>query len=67
MKLLKNFFDLPLFRYQIGLQTQMRESGFIFDCVNLLYYKCHRINFKRGDFYIDFLDWIKKHKGNNKP
>ena len=67
MKLLKNFFDLPLFRYQIGLQTQMRGSGFIFDCVNLLYYKCHRINFKRGDFYIDFLDWIKKEKGNNKP
>ena len=37
----EELFDSVLPRYQIGLNTQMRGSEFIFDCVNLLYYKCH--------------------------
>ena len=37
----------------------MRVSDFIFDYVYLLYYKFHRINFKRGGSYIDSPDWIK--------
>ena len=28
--------------YQIGLETSMRGSDFIFDCVHLLYCKCHK-------------------------
>ena len=32
--------------YQIGLETSMRGNDFIFDCVNLLYYKCHKTNLK---------------------
>ena len=43
-------------RYQIGLETSMKGSGFIFDCVNLLYYKCHEISFNRGGSYIDSPD-----------
>ena len=35
-------------RYQIGLKTSMRRSDFVFDSVQLLYYKCHKINFKHG-------------------
>ena len=41
----KNFESLPS-RYQIGSETSMRGSGLIFDYVHLLYYKCHKINFK---------------------
>ena len=37
----------------------MRGSNFIFDSVQLMYYKCHKINFKRGGSYIDSPDWIK--------
>ena len=37
----EELFDSVLPRYQIGLNTQMRGSEFIFDCVSLLYYKCH--------------------------
>ena len=55
-----------LSRYQIGLETSMRESDFIFDSVQLLYYKFHKINFKRGASYMDSLEWIKKKKDNNK-
>ena len=35
-------------RYQIGLETSMRGSDFIFDSIQLLYYKCDKINFKCG-------------------
>ena len=40
----------------------MRGSDFIFDSVQLLYYKCHKVNFKRSGSYIDSPDWIKKKK-----
>ena len=40
----------------------MRGSDFIFDSVQLMYYKCHKVNFKRGDSFIDSSDWIKKKK-----
>ena len=45
----------------------MRGSDFIFDPVQLLYDKCHRINFRRGRSYIDSPDWIKKRKSNKSP
>ena len=32
-----------------------------------LYYKCHKINFKRGGAYIDSPDWIKKKKSTINP
>ena len=28
--------------YQIGLETSLKCIDFIFDCVHLLYYKCHK-------------------------
>ena len=40
----------------------MRGSGFIFYSVQLMYYKCHKVNFERGGSYIDSPDWIKKEK-----
>ena len=40
----------------------MRESDFIFDSVQIMYYKCHKVNFKRGGAYIDSPDWIKNKK-----
>ena len=48
-------------RYQDNLQL-MRGSDFILDYVQLLHYKCHKINLNRGGSYIDFLDWIKNKK-----
>ena len=64
MKLLKNVLKYFLIdRDQTGLQTLTRRSDFIFDCVHLLYYKCHKINIKRGVSYIDSPDWTKYNKG----
>ena len=39
--------------YQTGLQESMRESEFVFDCVNELHYKLHKVNLNRGSSYID--------------
>ena len=35
---IKELFELLLHRYQIGLETSMRRSDFIFDCVYFLYF-----------------------------
>ena len=42
-------------------------SEFVFDYVNLLYYKCHKINPNRGGSYIDSSDWIKNKKVSISP
>ena len=44
----------------------MKCSDFVFNCVHLLYYKCHK-NFKRGGSYIDSPDWIKNKKATINP
>ena len=55
-KVIQECFESPLSRYQIGLNTSMRESDFIFDSIYLLHFRCHKINLKRVESYIDSLD-----------
>ena len=45
----------------------MRGSNFVFDCVHLLYYKCHKINLDCGESYVNFSDWIKSKKPTITP
>ena len=40
----------------------MKDSDFNFDCVNLLYYKCDKVNLMRGGAYIDSPYWINNKK-----
>ena len=54
-------------RCQDNLETSMRGSDFIFDSVSFMYYKCHKVNFKRYGSYIDSLDWIKNKKATINP
>ena len=61
-EVIEKCFEVLLNRYQIGLQTLTRGSDFIFDCVHILYCKCHKVSFKRGVSYIDSPDWIKYNK-----
>ena len=37
----------------------MRGSDFIFDSDQHMYYKCHKVNFKRRGSYIESPEWIK--------
>ena len=45
----------------------MKGSYFIFDSVNLFYYKCHKININRCRSYRDFPDWMKTIKATINP
>ena len=59
-KVIKEFFQSLLYRYQIEWETSVNGSGLIFDCGHLLYSKCHKINFKRVGSCMNFPHWIKK-------
>ena len=58
--------QLPFSRYQIQLETSMKSGDFIFNCVHLLYYKCHKIDFKWGGSYIDSPNLVKNKKATIK-
>ena len=62
-EIVNEFLEPLLSSYQIGLETSMRGSDFIFDSVQLLYHKCYKVNFKHDGLYSDYPDWIKKKKG----
>ena len=64
---IEEIFQSLLSRHQIGLETSLRGSDFILDCDCLLYYKCHKINFKRHGSYIDSPDWIRNKKATINP
>ena len=63
---MKELFDSLKNRYQNN-QESIRGSEFVCDYVQLLYYKCHKVNPNRGATYIDSLDWIKIKKVTIKP
>ena len=64
---IKEIFKSILSRYRIGLETSIKDSDFIFDFVNLLYYKCNKTNFNRSGSYIHSPDWIKNRKAAINP
>ena len=43
-KVIEERFESLLSRYQTGLEKTMKGSTFVFDYVDLLYYKCHKRN-----------------------
>ena len=45
----------------------MKETDFVFDYVQLWYYKCYKINPNCGGSYIDSPDWIKNKKSTINP
>ena len=61
-EVVNELFDLLRLKYQDNLNTSMRGSDFIFDSVQPMYYKCHKVNYKRGGSYIDSPNWIKNKK-----
>ena len=55
-EVIEKIFKFLLNRYQNKLETSMGGSDFILDCAHLWYYKYHKINFKRGESYINTPD-----------
>ena len=65
-EVIEELFESLLSRYQIGLETSMQHSNFLFSCVHLLYYVWHKINLDHGGSDIDTTHWIKMKKRKNK-
>ena len=55
-------FDSFWQRCQKYLEESMRGSEFVFDCVDSLYYKLHKISLNRGESYIDSPKWLENKK-----
>ena len=49
------------------LEEPMRESEFVLDSINLLYYHLQKIDLKRGGSYIDSPEWLKNKKATINP
>ena len=45
----------------------MEGSNFIFDSVQLIYYKCHEVNFRLGGSYIDYPEELEKKRSTINP
>ena len=45
----------------------MKGNEFIFDRVDLLYYKLHKITLNRGGSYIDYPKWLKNKQSKIGP
>ena len=39
----------------------------MFDSIQLVYYKSHKVNFKYSGLYIESPDWIKDEKATTNP
>ena len=52
-EIIKEFFEFLLQKYQKGLEESMKESEFVFDFVDLWYYKFHKISLNRGGSNIN--------------
>ena len=61
-EIIEKLFESHLQRYQKDLEEKMRRSEFVFDSVDLLYYKLYKISLNRGRSYIDSLKWLKNKK-----
>ena len=58
-KIPKKFLIVFQDKYNAYSLKAMKSSQFIFDYINLLYYKCHKIIPNRGGSYIDSPYWTK--------
>ena len=54
-------------KYQEGLEKSIKGSEFVFDSVDLLYYKLHKICLNRGKSYIDSPKWLKNKEATINP
>ena len=58
----EEFFESLSQKYQEGLEESMKGREFIFDSVNSLHYKLHKISLNRGGSYMDSPEWLKNKK-----
>ena len=66
-EIVEELFDSLLQRYQKELEESMKGSEFVFDNVDSLYYKLHKISLNRGGSNIDSPEWLNNKKATINP
>ena len=66
-EIIDELFESLLQRYQEGIEESVKGSEFVFDSIDLLYYKLHKISLNRGGSYIDSTEWLKNKKATINP
>ena len=66
-EIIDELFESLLQRYQEGLEESVKGREFVFDSIDLSYYKLHKINLNRGGLYIDSTEWLKNKKATINP
>ena len=61
-EIIEELFQSLLQKYQKDLEESIRGSEFIFDSVDLFYYKLNKVGLNRGRSYIDSPEWLKNEK-----
>ena len=64
--IIKELFESFLHDYQEKLKT-IKRSNFVFESVDLLHYKLHRVRLKRGGSYIKSPKWLENKKATINP
>ena len=62
-ELIKSFLQ----KYLEGLEESMKESEFVYDSVDALYYNFNKISLSRGGSCIDSPKWLKNNKATINP
>ena len=66
-KIISELFESLLQRYWKNLEEKIKGSGFVFNSVDLLSGKLHKISLNRGELYIDSPEWLKNKKTTINP
>ena len=61
-EMIEELFKSLLQKYQEGLEERIKGSELVFDSVDILFYKCHKISLVRDGSYIDSSKWLKNKK-----
>ena len=61
--LLESFFK----NYKKNLEDKMKDSDFVFENVDLLYYSLHKTTWKRGGSYVKSSKWIRNKEATRNP
>ena len=64
-KALNELLSSLLNRKRMDLQALTKGSDFVFDSINRIYYKYHKMSLRRAGQYTDSSDCIKKKSNNN--
>ena len=64
---IEQLFESFLQKYQEGLEESIEGSEFVFDSVDLLYYKLYKISLNRGKSCIDSPKWLKNKEATINP